>query len=67
MATFVAATMDTPCPLCGSPVLTLGRGGRVLAEDIHAVPMHRYRGGESYSLCDDCAVLAMLPTDLTVN
>src|SRR5262245_49987786 len=66
MATFVAA-FDTPCPLCGSPVLSLGRGGRVLAEDIHAIPLHRHRGGESYTLCDDCAVLALLPTDLTVN
>ena len=66
MATFVAA-FDTPCPLCGSPVLSLGRGGRVLSEDIHAIPLHRHRSGEGYTLCDDCAVLAMLPTDLTVN
>ena len=66
MATFVAA-MDTPCPLCGSPVLSFGRNGRVLAEDIHAIPLHRHRGSEGYTLCDDCAVLALLPTDLTVN
>jgi hypothetical protein len=66
MATQVAR-MDTPCPLCGSPVLSLGAGGRVLAADLHAIPLHRYGGGESYSLCDDCAVLATLPTDLTVN
>jgi hypothetical protein len=66
MATFVAA-MDTSCPLCGSPVLLLDRGGRVLAEDIHAIPLHRHGGSEGYTLCDDCAVLALLPTDLTVN
>jgi hypothetical protein len=66
MATYVAA-FDTPCPLCGSPVLSLGRDGRVLSEDIHAIPLHRHRGSEGYSLCDDCAVLALLPTDLTVN
>jgi hypothetical protein len=66
MATFVAA-MDTPCPLCGSPVLSFGRDGRVLSEDIHAIPLHRHRGSEGYTLCDDCAVLALLPMDLTVN
>ena len=66
MGTTITA-VQPQCPLCGSPVLSFGRGGRVLAEDIHAIPLHRYRGSEGYTLCDDCAVLALLPGDLTVN
>src|SRR5262245_51808973 len=67
MAAFVVA-VDARCPLCGSLVLSVGRGGRVTAEDLHPVPLYR-RGGavEGYMLCDQCAVLASLPADLTLN
>jgi hypothetical protein len=67
MAAFVVA-VDARCPLCGALVLSVGRGGRVSAEDLHPVPLHR-RGGavEGYMVCDQCAVLAQLPADLTLN
>jgi hypothetical protein len=54
------------CPLCGSPVLSLARSGRVLSVDLRAFPL----GGElgrGYTLCDDCGVLADLPPTLTLN
>src|SRR2546422_5032537 len=44
MATTSVVAMDARCPLCGSPILSFGQGGRVVAEDLHAVPLHR-RGG----------------------
>ena len=31
------ATIQAPCPLCGSPVLSIGRGGRVMSEDLHPI------------------------------
>lgn len=67
--TSVVVGMDARCPLCGSPILSFGRGGRVLAEDLHPVPLHR-RGvgaGEGYMVCDDCGMLAELPHDITLN
>jgi hypothetical protein len=40
----------------------------VEAEDFHAVPLFRTkRPGEAYLVCDECALLAALPTELTVN
>jgi len=68
MATTSVVALDARCPLCGCAILTVGRGGRVLAEDLHPVPLHR-RGnsGEGYMVCDDCGVLAELPQDLTLN
>jgi len=65
MGTTIAA-VQALCPLCGSPVLTVGRSGRVFAEDLHPIQI----GPEldrGYTLCDDCGVLANLPTDLTRN
>jgi hypothetical protein len=60
--------MDALCPLCGAAILSIGLGGRVLAEDLHPVRMHkRGGGGEGYMLCDDCGVLAELPTNITLN
>jgi hypothetical protein len=68
MATTSVVALDARCPLCGSPILSFGRGGQVTAEDLHPVPLHR-RGsaGEGYMICDECAVLANLPPDLTLN
>jgi hypothetical protein len=43
-------------------------GGHVTAEDLHPVPLHKRGGsGEGYMLCDDCGVLAELPSDITLN
>ena len=69
MATTSVVAVEARCPLCGSPILSFGRGGRVLAEDLHPVPMHR-RGvgqGEGYMVCDDCGMLAELGQDITLN
>ena len=59
---------NAQCPLCGAHILTISRGGRVTAEDLHPVPLHRDgHSGEGYMLCDECGVLAQLPGDLTLN
>jgi hypothetical protein len=48
--------------------LSFGLGGRVVAEDLHPVPLHRQGGtGEGYMVCDDCGVLAELSAELTLN
>jgi hypothetical protein len=67
MAAFLVG-VEACCPLCGSPILSLGRGGRVEAEDLHPVPLsvHGHQG-EGYMLCDECGVLAQLPADITLN
>ena len=68
MATTTVVAVDAGCPLCGTSMLSFGRGGRVTAEDLHAVPLHRRGGaGEGYMVCDECGVLANLPPDLTLN
>ncbi len=54
------------CPLCGSSVLSVSHAGRVLSEDGHPIPLNR-DGARGYMLCDDCGMLADLPTDLTLN
>ncbi len=60
------ATVQACCPLCGSPVLSVSRGGRVFDEDVHPIQLGR-ETGRGYMLCDDCAILADLPGDLTLN
>jgi hypothetical protein len=60
------ATIQAPCPLCGSPVLSIGQGGRVMSEDLHPILLGPDIG-RGYTLCDDCGVLADLPTNLTLN
>lgn len=68
MATTSVVAMDARCPLCESPILSFGLGGRVVSEDLHPVPLHRRGGaGEGYMVCDDCGVLAELPLDITLN
>ena len=65
MGTTIAA-VQALCPLCGSPVLSIGRYGHVFAEDLHPIQLGPELG-RGYTLCDDCGVLADLPTDLTRN
>jgi len=60
------AAVHALCPLCESPVLSVGRSGHVFAEDFHPVQFG-LESGRGYTLCDDCGVLANLPTDLTLN
>jgi hypothetical protein len=66
MATTSIAALQTRCPLCGSPVLSFGRGGRIEREELHPVQLGP-DFGRSYTLCDDCGILAGLPADLTLN
>jgi hypothetical protein len=67
MGTSIAAVaVRARCPLCGSPVLSVGRQGRVFDEELHPIPL-RPEPGRGYTVCDDCAVLAYLPTSLTRN
>jgi hypothetical protein len=60
------AAVNACCPLCGSPVLSIGRTGHVLDEDLHPIQLGRELG-RGYTLCDECGVLADLPADLTLN
>ena len=60
------AAVQAFCPLCGSPVLSIGRTGRVLDEDFHPVQLG-LEGGRGYTLCDDCGILTNLPSNLTLN
>jgi hypothetical protein len=60
------ATIQAQCPLCGAPVLSVSRGGRVISEDLHPIQLGSTIG-RGYTLCDDCGVLARLPAGLTLN
>ncbi len=68
MATWVSS-LDARCPLYGTTVLSVGKGGRVqAADDLHAIPLHPLRRfGEGITLCDDCGTLAELPEDSPIN
>ena len=61
--------VDSRCPLCGDPVLSVSSSGRVLSDDLHPVALLSKRGGgvQGYTLCDDCGVLTDLPAELTLN
>jgi hypothetical protein len=66
MGTPIASLVEAHCALCGSPVLSVARSGRVVAFDLRAIPLGN-EFGRGYTLCDDCGVLADLPTGLTLN
>lgn len=67
MATdFAPVALRARCPLCGSAVLSVTSYGRVSGEEFHAIPIGPEQGW-GYTVCDDCAVLANLPTHLTLN
>jgi hypothetical protein len=65
MATSFAA-LQARCPLCGQPALSVGRGGFVEEDELYAIQLGP-DFARGYSLCDDCGVLADLPSDLTLN
>ena len=65
MGTTVANAVEARCPLCGSPVLSVARSGKVTAFDLRAFPIGDL--GRGYTLCDDCGGLADLPAGLTLN
>ena len=68
MHAIAAGGVETQCPLCDGPMLTVGRGGQVDADEPYAVPLHRRgRFGEGFTLCDECGMLADLPPDVTLN
>jgi hypothetical protein len=67
MASPFAVALDASCPLCGTAILSVGRGGRVEAGDLHPVPLYKHPRGEGFMLCDDCGMLAELPPDVTLN
>ena len=58
--------VSSQCTLCGSSILSVSQAGRVLSQDLHPIALGRDRG-RGYTLCDDCGVLADLPTNLTLN
>jgi hypothetical protein len=66
MGTSIAAAVQARCPLCGSPVVSVGRSGRVVVQDLRAIPLEP-EFGRAYTLCDDCGVLADLPAGVTLN
>jgi hypothetical protein len=68
MAAFALA-VDARCPVCDAPILSVGTTGRVLAQDLHLVPLraHEKRSGQAYTVCDDCGLLAEMSPDITLN
>jgi hypothetical protein len=60
------AAVQAHCPLCGSTVLSVGRSGRVFGDDVHPIQLGP-ESSRAYTLCDDCGVLANLPSNLTLN
>ena len=64
----VVSAVEARCPLCGSPILSVGASGHVEAEDLHPVPLYKNgHAGEGYMLCEECGLLAGLPADITLN
>jgi len=63
----MSLAVDARCPLCGSPVLSVSRTGRVVVDDVGAVPLSRLGAASAYTLCDDCSVLTTLPSNLILN
>ena len=55
------------CPLCDSPMVVVSATEKkVVVFDVRTVPMDQGLR-RSYTLCDDCGILADLPKDLTIN
>jgi hypothetical protein len=54
------------CPLCGTALLSVAGGGRVVARGQHPVLLGT-DPGRGYALCEVCGFLAQLPRSLTLN
>jgi hypothetical protein len=68
LATTSTGRLDTRCPLCGVPLLSVDGQGYVEAEILAQVPLHRNRdANEGFVVCEQCAVLTRLPHDMTLN
>ncbi len=68
MATEVVARLDTRCPVCGADLISFDRDGKVALDGLKLVPLHRLGDtGEGYAVCDECAFLAHLSEELTLN
>jgi hypothetical protein len=68
MATGQILALDSPCPLCGEAMLSIGRGGKVETHEIRPVRLFRVAGlSESYTICEECNMLTQLPADMTLN
>jgi hypothetical protein len=66
-ATSIATYVDARCPLCSAPILSIGNGGKVLAEDLHPIPLYNKSRAEGYMVCEECGMLAQLSPDITLN
>jgi hypothetical protein len=67
-APVVAMAMDARCPLCGDSILSIGDTGCVITTEVHPIPLlKRGLSGEGFLVCDSCAYLAHLPSDITLN
>jgi hypothetical protein len=63
-----AVGVEARCPLCGVSILSVGHSGRVMSENLHPIALYRRgRFGEGYMLCDECGMLADLPSGVTLN
>jgi len=68
MATALAAQLDTRCPVCGADLLSLDSDGHVALDGLRPVPLYRVGDtGEAYAVCGECAYLAHLMDDMTLN
>jgi hypothetical protein len=68
MATGQILAVDSLCPLCGHSILSVGRDGRVETHDVRPVRLYRIPGlSESYTICEECNMLAQLPAGITLN
>ncbi len=67
MQAMPVVTMDTRCPLCGDSLMSV-RGGVVVEMEASVLPILRHGApGEGFLVCDGCAFLAHLPSDVTLN
>jgi len=66
MGTSITTPVEARCPLCGSPVLSVARGGRAVAFELRAIQLGN-EFGRGYTLCDVCGILADLPLHSTLN
>ena len=68
MTTDVVVRLDTRCPVCGADLISFDHDGRVTLDSLRPVPLHRLGDtGEGYAVCDECAFLANLSEELTLN